>query len=86
MMKPVLALLILCGWLVGCGGGSSTATTLQVTCGGSLSLAGAKSIDVISAAGTGATLSYPDPANPGHTGTIAIKPGTQCTIAPTSNV
>jgi len=84
-LRPA-ALLLLPGLLAGCGS-SSPATTLSVTCGGSLSLAGAKSIDVVpDQAQAGVVLSYPDPVNTGQTGTIPIRPGAKCTIAPTSNV
>lgn len=80
------ALMLIPGLLAGCGG-SSAVTTLSVTCGGSLSLAGAKSIDVVpDQARAGVVLSYPDPVNTGQTGSIPIRPGAKCTIAPTGNV
>jgi hypothetical protein len=79
------ALLTLPLLLAGCGD-STPVTTLSVTCGGSLSLAGAKSIDVSPDPAAGAVLSYPDPVNQGQTGNITVRPGTHCTIAPTSKV
>lgn len=80
------SLLFLPVLLAGCGG-SPLANTVSVTCDGSLRLAGAKSIDVVSgAANTEATLSFPDPVNEAHTGTIQVTPGSRCTIAPTSKV
>lgn len=67
--------------LGGCGHSAPTAT-LSVTCNGSLSLAGASSIQVESDPGHGTRLTFPDPANPGHTGTLPIAEGQPCTIAP----
>jgi hypothetical protein len=86
-MKLIWACLLpLTGLLVGCGS-SPSSNTLSITCGGSLSMAGAKSIEIGSdSPNTGLTLSYPDPANPGHTGSVAVKPGMHCTVAPTANV
>jgi hypothetical protein len=79
------------GWLVlpallaGCGGGDKPATTLSVTCGGSVALAGATSIDVLGDPVNGRpTISFPDPANRGKTGSMAIPPATRCTITPTA--
>jgi hypothetical protein len=76
------------GWLVlplvlaGCGG-DKPATTLSVTCGGSNVLAGATSIDVLGDTVNGRpTLSFPDPANPGRTGTLSVATDTRCTIKP----
>jgi len=77
-------LLILPGLLAGCA--SSPSTTLSVTCAGSLSLAGATSIDVSPDGANGAVLSYPDPVNAGKTGSIPIRQGARCTIAPTGKV
>jgi hypothetical protein len=71
--------------LAACGG-SSSAPTLSVSCNGSASLEGATSIDVAPGTSGGAVLSFPDPANHGHTGTIAIAPGNKCTIGPTHYV
>ncbi len=65
-----------------CGHSDAKSTpTLSVTCDGTLRLAGAASIDVASTGG-GALLSFPDPANPGHTNTLPVAAGTACTIAP----
>ena len=71
--------------LAACGG-SSTSSTVAVSCGGSTSLAGARSIDVTPGPNGGTVLSFPDPANAGHTGTIAIAPGSKCTIRTTQPV
>ncbi len=66
----------------GCGGHADKSTpTLSVTCEGNLRLAGAASIDVATVGG-GTLLSFPDPANPGHTGTLPLSPGTPCTVTP----
>jgi hypothetical protein len=80
-----VALLMLPSLLAGCGD-STPSTTLSVTCGGSLSLAGAKSIDVSPDPAAGAVLSYPDPVNQGQTGNITVRQGSHCTIAPTGKV
>jgi hypothetical protein len=72
-------LLILPTLLTGCGG-SSSANTLSVTCDGSLSAAGLRSITV--SGRSGAVLQFPDPANQGHIGTLPVGPNSQCTIAP----
>ncbi len=71
--------------VAGCGGHSDPGTpTLTVTCNGSLSLAGAASVTVMSApGGNGATLSFPDPVNAGQTGSLPVPAGQACTIAPT---
>ena len=77
------------GWLflpvvlVGCGGSTPTAT-LSVTCGGSVALAGASSIDVLGDPVNGrTTMTFPDPRNPGTTGTLTVAPRDRCSIAPT---
>jgi hypothetical protein len=77
------------GWLVcpivlvGCGG-DKPAATLTVTCGGSVALAGASSIDVLGDQVNGrTTLSFPDPANTGKTGGLIVPPHERCSIAPT---
>ncbi len=71
--------------LAACGG-SPEAGTVAVNCGaGGTSLAGARSIDVTPGA-NGTVLTFPDPANAGHTGTIAIAPGGRCTIRTTQPV
>ncbi len=77
-----LALVGLPVWLSACGHSDPTAT-LSVTCGGETTLAGAASIDVAPApGGEAALLSFPDPANPGHTGTLSVTGGHPCTITP----
>lgn len=68
-----------------CGHSAPTTPTLSVTCNGSLSLAGATSIDVASVPGGGTVMSFPDPANPDHTGTLPVTVGQPCTIAPILN-
>lgn len=65
--------------LAACGHSEQVAS-LSVTCGGSLQLAGATSVQV-NALATGTQLSFPDPANPGHTGTLPVQSGQPCTIA-----
>jgi len=81
-----LVRLVLLGLPVGlsaCGHSSPSTATLSVTCDGTLTLAGAASIEVATApGGTGTVLSFPDPVNPGHTGTLPISGGRACTIAP----
>ena len=68
--------------LAGCGG-DKPAATLSVTCGGDIVLAGARSIDVMGDPANGrAILSFPDPANPGTTGTLAVPGHERCSIAP----
>ncbi len=77
-----LAILVLPLAAAACGHSDAKSTpTLSVTCDGSLRLAGAASIDVATVGG-GTLLSFPDPANPGHTGSLPLSPGTPCTIAP----
>ena len=73
--------------LVSACGSSAAPPALSVTCNGSLALTGATSIDVSSnSGGSGAVLTFPDPANAGHTGTIPITAGERCSIAPALNV
>jgi hypothetical protein len=77
-----LGLLCLPIALAGCGG-DKPAATLSVSCGGSVALAGARSIDVLGDQVNGrTTLTFPDPANRGKTGTMAVGPRDQCTITP----
>lgn len=69
--------------LSGCGHAGSSTPTLSVSCGGSLMLAGATAVDVATTPGGGGTmLRFPDPANPGHTGTLPVPPGESCAISP----
>jgi hypothetical protein len=79
------------GWLglpvilAGCGG-DKAATTLSVTCNGSVALVGARSVDVLGDQVNGrTTLSFPDPANPGKTGTLAVAPRDRCSISPSGS-
>jgi hypothetical protein len=69
--------------LAGCGGSDKPAVTLSVTCGGSLALAGATSVDVLGDLVNGRpTISFPDPVNRGKTNSISIPAATRCTITP----
>jgi hypothetical protein len=77
------------GWLLlpltlaGCGGDDKPAVTVTVTCRGSTALVGARSIDVLGDTVNGRTvMSFPDPANSGKTGTLAVGPGERCSIKP----
>jgi hypothetical protein len=84
-----LAWLALALALAGCGG-SKSSTTLSVTCGGGAGggtgLVGAVSIDVLGDPVNGRpVLSFPDPANPGKTGTIAVPAHDRCKITPSSS-
>jgi hypothetical protein len=79
------------GWLflpfalAGCGGDKPT-VTLSVTCGGSVALAGAQSITVLGDPVNGRpTMTFPDPANPGQTGTMSIPAASRCSITPVTN-
>ena len=66
--------------LAGCGGGKSS-TTLTVICSGGTQLVGAASIDMLGDVVNGRpTMNFPDPANPGHTGTISLQPHDRCKI------
>jgi hypothetical protein len=70
--------------LTACGGGKSE-TTFSVTCSGAggPQLIGAASIDVLGDLVNGRpTMNFPDPANPGKTGSISIQPHSQCRITP----
>jgi len=70
--------------LAGCGGGGGKpAATLSVVCGEGTQLYGATSIEVSEQGQNGPSqLIYPDPVNPGKTGTITVQPGDHCTITP----
>ena len=69
--------------LAGCGG-DKPAATISVTCSGNVALVGARSIDVLGDHMNGQTvLSFPDPANRGHTGTLVVPAHDRCTINPT---
>lgn len=76
-------LVVITAGLGGCGGRGSSASTVSVTCGGQIALAGAQSVEVSGDSRGGAVLQFPDPVNAGHTGQIPVPPGTRCTVAPT---
>jgi hypothetical protein len=66
-----------------CGGGDKPAVTLSVTCGGSLALVGARSVEVLGDPVNGhPTLSFPDPVNPGQTNTLSVPTASRCSITP----
>jgi hypothetical protein len=67
--------------LAACGGDKPL--TMSVTCAGGTQLIGATSIDVMGDVTDGRpTMSYPDPVNPGKTGTIAVPARGSCRIVP----
>ncbi|MBE7211068.1 MAG: hypothetical protein INR65_08610 [Gluconacetobacter diazotrophicus] len=70
--------------LAACGHSDPAPSTLSVSCDNSLLLAGATSLQAI-ATEHGASLSYPDPVNPGHTGSLPLQPGHPCTITTSNN-
>jgi hypothetical protein len=71
--------------LAACGGGKP-AVTLSVACDGGVELFGAASIEVLGDPVNGRpTMNFPDPANPGKTGTISVQPHGHCTITPASS-
>ena len=77
-----LAWLVIPLSLAACGGGKS-AVTLSVTCDGGTELFGAASIEVLGDTVDGhPTLNFPDPANPGKTGTISVRPHGHCKVTP----
>jgi hypothetical protein len=79
-----LAWLVIPLLLAACGGSKST-STLTVTCSGAggVQLVGAASVDVLGDLVNGhPTMNYPDPANPGKTGTISVEPHNSCRITP----
>ncbi len=74
--------LALVPFLAGCGG-DKPVTVLSVTCTGGTQLVGAASVDVLGDLTNGLpTMNFPDPANPGKTGTISIQPHDRCKITP----
>jgi hypothetical protein len=78
-----LAWLVLLLPIAACGGGQSPAT-LSISCAGGIKLVGAASTDVAgNVAGGRPTISFPDPANPGKTGTISVQPHDHCKVTPT---
>jgi hypothetical protein len=82
MRRWPLALLCLPVVLAGCGD-DKPAVTLSVTCGAGVALVGARSVDVLGNTVNGRpTLSFPDPVNPGQTGTVSVPPQDRCSITP----
>jgi len=66
--------------LAGCGG-SAPPATLSVACSGGTKLVGAVSIEVPGDLANGRpVMEFPDPANPGRTGAIAVPPNDHCRI------
>ena len=66
--------------LAGCGG-DKPSTTLSVTCAEGTQLVGATSIEVLGDLTNGRpVMEFPDPANPGKTGAIAVPPRDPCKI------
>jgi hypothetical protein len=77
-----LAWLLIPLMLAACGGKKSE-PTVSVACSGpgGVSLVGATSIDVQGDVVNGRpTMTYPDPANNGKTGSISVEPHTSCRI------
>jgi hypothetical protein len=79
------------GWLIlalslaHCGGGKPS-RALSVTCSGGTQLVGAASIDVLGDLTDGRPImNFPDPANPGTTGTISVQPHDRCKITPSTS-
>jgi hypothetical protein len=71
--------------LAGCGG-SKPSTTLTVACGSGTKLVGAASVDVMGDLANGRpVMEFPDPANPGKTGAIAVPPRDHCKITPSGS-
>jgi hypothetical protein len=68
--------------LAACGG-KAAVPTLSVTCDGGTQLYGAVSIDVAGDVVNGhPVMTFPDPTNPGKTGSIAVPAGGHCHITP----
>jgi hypothetical protein len=68
--------------LAACGG-KAPEPALSVSCDGGTQLFGALSIDVPGDVVNGRpVLTFPDPANPGKTGQIAVPPAGHCKITP----
>lgn len=79
-MRRAAAWTILALSLADCGGGKPS-TTLSVTCAEGTQLLGATSIDVLGDLTNGRpVMEFPDPANPGKTGAIAVPPRDHCKI------
>jgi hypothetical protein len=76
------AVLLVALALAGCGG-SKSATTLTVTCTDGTEVIGTASVDVSGDLVNGRpTMSFPDPANAGKTGTVSVQPSGHCKITP----
>jgi hypothetical protein len=76
------AWIILVWSLAGCGG-EKTASSLTVVCGSGTKLVGAESIDVLGDLANGRpVMEFPDPANPGKTGAIAVPSRDHCKVTP----
>ena len=74
------AVLLVALALAGCGG-SKSAGTLTVTCSDGTEVIGASSVDLSGDLVNGRpTMSFPDPANAGKTGTISAPPSGHCKI------
>lgn len=83
MRRAVWLLLALS--LAGCGGHSKSAATLTVVCGSGTQLVGAASVDVMGELVNGRpVMEFPDPANAGKTGAIAVPAHDHCKITPAS--
>jgi hypothetical protein len=68
-------------WLAGCGDGTTPAASLSVVCGSGTRLVGATSIEVPGELANGRpVMEFPDPANPGKTGAIAVPANDHCRI------
>ena len=68
--------------LAACGG-KAPVQTISVTCDGGTQLYGATSIDVQGDVVNGhPVMTFPDPANPGKTGSIPVPAGGHCHITP----
>lgn len=77
------AWLVLVLSLAGCGGGSKSASTLTVVCGSGTQLVGAISVDVMGDLVNGKpVIEFPDPANAGKTGAIAVPAHDHCKVTP----
>jgi hypothetical protein len=69
--------------LAGCGGGDKSSGTLTVMCTSGTQLVGATSVTVLGDLANGSpAMEFPDPANVGKTGAIAVPPHNSCKITP----
>lgn len=76
--------------LSGCGDGSSGPGTLTISCGDGVSVVGVERANIAAPepgnpAAPATTVTYPDPVNTGHTGSLTLGPGQKCTIRPTTS-